>query len=268
MPSPSGYAQYTKLLLMSPAPDAWHLDLHCRERVCYTVAANDVIFLRCMGALWLTLLNLKKYAKLHIIEGHPSCFRPVCHLTEKNICKQELMQVVPLQVPQHFSIPVLGGDETPAISAAPAPAQLPESAQEAALPEPEQKSQETPAAAEETSIAEVPFPDIVAALKEHKQEAEEAHADASVTSEAAAAAAEESAPAAAAATAPAEHRRATAEVCSCGAPLESHAFSILHCTDHPAACQSSGIAQGTCRKTVYSVQTPAIIRYTVYRLLP
>lgn len=202
-----------------------------------------------MGALWLTHLNLKKHAKLLIIEEHTSCFRPVCYLTEKSGCKQELMQVVPLQVPQHFSIPVLGGDEKPAMSAAPAPAQLPEPAQEAALPEPEQKSQETPAAAEETSIAEVPFPDVVAALKEHKQEAEEAHADASVTSEAAAAAAEESAPA--------EHKAATAEVCSCGAPLESHAFSVLHCTDHPAACQSSGIAQGACHKTVHSVQTPA-----------
>ena len=69
------------------------------------------------------------------------------------------MQLVPLQVPQHFSIPVLGGDENSATSAAPASAQLPEPAHEAALPEPVQTSQETPAAAVETSIAEVPFPD-------------------------------------------------------------------------------------------------------------
>lgn len=122
---------------------------------------------------------------------------------QAKLANGELTIAIPKRVPQHFSIPVLGGDEKPAMSAAPAPAQLPEPAQEAALPEPEQKSQETPAAAEETSIAEVPFPDVVAALKEHKQEAEEAHADASVTSEAAAAAAEESAPA--------EHKAATAE---------------------------------------------------------
>ena len=192
---------------------------------------------------------------LLIVEEHPSCFRPVCHLTEKNSFKQGLMRVVPLQVPQHFSIPVLGGDEKSATSAAPAPAQLPEPAQEAALPESEQTSQETPAAAEETSIAEKPFPDAVAALKEHEQEAEEAHADASGTSEATAAAAEESASAAATATAPAEHKPATAEVCSGGAPLTLDAYSVLHRTDHPAACRSSVIAQGGCRKTVYSVQT-------------
>ena len=165
------------------------------------------------------------------------------------------MQLAPLQVPQHFSIPVLGGDEKAATSAAPAPAQLPEPAQEAALPKSEQTSQDTPAADEETSIAEVPFPDVVAALKEHEQDAEGAHADASGTSEATAAAAEEGAPAAAIATAPAEHKPATAEVCSGEAPLTLDAYSVLHCTDHPAPAEA-----------LPSPKAPAERQYTVFRL--
>ncbi len=116
------------------------------------------------------------------------------------------MQSIILQVPQHFSIPVLGGDEEPSASLTPAvmpptePAEI-EQAQVAEAPKPVLAALLDP-----TSSVDEPFPNVVAALKEYKQKEEEGIQAGSSASSAACL------PGAAAD--PAANAPATAEVCS------------------------------------------------------
>ena len=121
------------------------------------------------------------------------------------------MQSIILQVPQHFSITVLGGDEEPSASLTPAvmpptePAEI-EQAQVAEAPKPVLAALLDP-----TSSVDEPFPNVVAALnvaalKEYKQKEEEGIQAGSSASSAACL------PGAAAD--PAANAPATAEVCS------------------------------------------------------
>lgn len=104
-----------------------------------------------------------------------------------------------MQVPQHFNIPVMGGEDQTAPNAA-----IRVAVQTAAVPEvkpaknpaePEQAAT-ADSAADKPTVAELPYPDHLAALRELKQEAEEAQA----SSDSAAAPAETAAAAAAAGT--------------------------------------------------------------------
>ena len=112
------------------------------------------------------------------------------------------------QVPQHFSIPVLGADEQPSASLTPAalpptkPAEL-EEAEMAEAPKPVLAASVHP-----SSIVNEPFPDVVAALLEYKQKDEEAIQAGGSASSAA------SLPSAVADPANDAHAPATAEVCS------------------------------------------------------
>ncbi len=111
-----------------------------------------------------------------------------------------------MQVPQHFSIPVLGGDEQATSRAKPAtvlaaqPAEAPEAKSAKDVAEPAQATTTEPAAAEPT-LAELPYPDHLAALRELEQTADQTQ----VSSDSAAAPSEPPAAPAAA---------ATGEVCS------------------------------------------------------
>lgn len=117
-----------------------------------------------------------------------------------------------LQVPQQFSINVLGADDPPSTSAgsaAAAPAEL------AAHLEP---AQDTPAPAAEPSIADVPLPDFLEATQEAKENSEAPAAKPSAAdSDACAPAAEPSAETAAAIAD--MHKRAADEVCTLKAAM-------------------------------------------------
>ena len=89
------------------------------------------------------------------------------------LCAQ-LLKCTFLQVPQHFSIPVLGGDERPSASLTPTvlppikPAELGQSEVDEA-PKPVQAASQ-----DLSSSADEPFPNVVATLKEYKQKKEDA----------------------------------------------------------------------------------------------
>ena len=125
------------------------------------------------------------------------------------------MRFIVLQVPQHFSIPVLGGDEEPSTSLTPTvlpltkPAGLGQ-AEVAEAPKPVQAASEDP-----SSSVDEPFPNVVAALKEYKQKEEVAMQAPSSANSAA------SLPSAVADPAADAHTPATAEVCS-----QPHAFLL------------------------------------------
>ena len=141
------------------------------------------------------------------------------------------MKCIVLQVPQHFSIPVLGGDEQDSASLTPTalpptePAE-PEEAQIAEAPKPVLATSADP-----SSSVDEPFPNVVAALKEYKQKEEEATQAGSSASSAA------SVPSAVADPAANGPAPATAEVCS-----QPHAFlplllmqcSSIVCFEQPA----------------------------------
>ena len=128
------------------------------------------------------------------------------------LCAQ-LMKCIVSQVPQHFSIPVLGGDEQPSASLTPTvlppikPAELGQ-AEILEAPKPVQAASQDP-----SSSANEPFPNIVATLKEYKQKEEDAIEAGSSASSAA------SLPSAVAD--PAADAPAAAEVCS-----QPHAFLL------------------------------------------
>ena len=125
------------------------------------------------------------------------------------------MKCIALQVPQHFSIPVLGPDEEPSTSLTPAvmpPTEPTEAgqAQVAEAPKPVPSAFIDP-----SSSVDEPFPDVLAALKEYKLEEEKAIQAGSSASSAA------SLPGAVADPAAHAPAPATAEVCS-----QPHAFLL------------------------------------------
>ena len=83
-----------------------------------------------------------------------------------------------MQVPQHYTIPVLGGDEQadpagkPATVLAAQPAEVPEAKPAQRVAEPAKATTGESAAAEPT-LAELPYPDHLAALREPEHKADQ-----------------------------------------------------------------------------------------------
>ena len=116
------------------------------------------------------------------------------------------MKCIILQAPQHFSIPVLGGDEEPSASLTPAVMPPTEPAEAGQAQVAEAPKPVLAALLDPSSSVNEPFPNVVAALKEYKQKEEEGTQAGSSASSAA------SLPSAVAD--PAADAPAAAEVCS------------------------------------------------------